>query len=409
MIDGDPGAGKTTFIKRLCYIWAQNVLHPRERQTESFLHPVEREAKSDLNSVESEAESVVNSIEREAENSTEGWEAEYIQKYIFVIPIILRLLSDEITIMEILKAQLKCLRIHEICALVRVLENQSSKLLLLFDGYDEYKGHSKFIANVINKDECADILTFTTSRPHAVEQLKRHTSQAVNQHVRLCGFSKKQVKQYVRQFFEYYELPPTEGEELTRILLEERPDILEVAKIPVRAEMVCTVWAFYGKLGKNLADVYELFVIHSIQRWENKEKAVTVHKNKKPLEEVIKQSTPLLLKVGKLANSWEKHNKLRTVFSTEELQDILDEDFDKVINMGILTKSHPSYILHDIKWSFPHLTIQEYFVAYFLQNTDDSKSINEFASRCKGTKYYKDVILSLRFCAPSILMWLTKY
>ena len=98
------------------------------------------------------------------------------------------------------------------------------------------------ISKVISKEEYPDVLSITTSRPHAVEQLSRQTSQAVEHHVRLCGFSKDQVKQYIKQFCEYHSKPPETGEELIRVLCDERPDILEVAKIPIRTEMICIVW-----------------------------------------------------------------------------------------------------------------------------------------------------------------------
>ena len=344
MVDGDPGAGKTTFIKRLCYIWAEGVLQaekPHTRETDT--------------------------------------EDEYLHNYLLVIPIILRLVSKEDNIIEIFESQLKCLNIHEICALANLLKSEPNQILLLLDGYDEYKGQS-IISKVITKEECTNILTVTTSRPHAVEQLRRHTSQAVEQLIRLCGFSKEQVKLYIKQFFEHYKLPTNTEEELIKTLFEERPDILEVAKIPIRTEMICIVWAVYSKLGKTLADLYEMFITHLFTHWQAKSKVPT---DKIPQNQVLDTSKYLFSKIGKLSNTWEKHNRLRIVFSTDELEDILGEDFEKVINIGILTKSHPSNILQESKWSFPHLTIQEYFVAYFLGNTEDSQFVDEFTSRCK--------------------------
>ena len=347
MVDGDPGAGKTTFIKRLCYIWAKGVLQaekPHTRETDT--------------------------------------EDEYLHNYLLVIPIILRLVSKEASIIEIFESQLKCLNIHEICALANLLRSEPNQILLLLDGYDEYKGQS-IISKVITKEECTNILTVTTSRPHAVEQLRRHTSQAVEQLIRLCGFSKEQVKLYIKQFFEHYKLPTNTEEELIKTLFEESPDILEVAKIPIRTEMICIVWAVYSKLGKTLADLYEMFITHLFTHWQAKSKVPT---DKIPQNQVLDTSKYLFIKIGKLSNTWEKHNRLRIVFSTDELEDILGEDFEKVINIGILTKSHPSNILQESKWSFPHLTIQEYFVAYFLGNTEDSQFVDEFTSRCKEYK-----------------------
>ena len=361
MINGDPGAGKTTFIKRLCYIWAQSVLHPEKRPAESDIHHGENDI---------EDGSVLHS----------DTEDEYLHKYTLVIPIILRFISKQNTLSDIFTSQLQCLNICEICALVDLAKCQPNELLLLLDGYDEYAGHS-FISKVISKEECTDILTVTTSRPHAVDQLRRHTSQAVEQHFRICGFNEAQVKAYIEQFCEYHRLPSDTGKELTKTLFEERPDILEVAKIPIRTEMICIVWAAYGKLGKTWADLYDLFIIHLIKRWETKQNHENVAKKELSQHQVLKTNQSILLKLGSLANTWEKQKRLKIVFSTEELDDILGEDFDKVIKIGILTKSHPSDILQKSNWSFPHLTFQEYFVAYFLGN--DISASEQFASKCK--------------------------
>ena len=303
----------------------------------------------------------------------------YLQKYIIVVPIILRLLSEENLLFDIFASQFSFLSLTEKCALVNLIEKNSKVILLLQDGFDEYSGMT-IISKVISKEEYPDVLSITTSRPHAVEQLRRQTSQAVEHHVRLCGFSKDQVKQYIKQFCEYHNKPPETGEKLIRVLFDEKPDILEVAEIPIRTEMICIVWMVYGRLGKTMADLYEMFIIHLIVHWTNKQ-GLTENK-----DNVTEQHKPLLLKVGKVCNQWEKCNRLRIVFSTKELKEILGEDFDKVIEIGLIVKSHPSNILEESKWSFPHLTIQEYFVAYLFGNDSSDTDISSFTAKCKNYK-----------------------
>ena len=312
-----------------------------------------------------------------------------MKKYGIVLPIILRLLSKENSIFDLVYSQFGFLSISEICAVVNCIETDEAHVLLLQDGFDEYSGGS-VISKILSKELYPNVVCLTTSRSHAIEQLRRQTSQAVEHHVRLCGFSEDQVKQYIKQFCEYHNKPPKTGEELIRVLFDERPDILEVAKIPIRTEMICIVWMVYGRLGKTLADLYEMFIKHLIVHWTNKQRLT---ENK---ENVTEQHKPLLLKVGKVCNQWEKYNRLRIVFSTKELNEILGEDFNKVIEIGLIVKSHPSNILEESKWSFPHLTLQEYFVAYLLGNDSNEANISSLIEKCKNYKVLRrcEVILT---------------
>ena len=135
---------------RDCYIWAQSVLHQGENQAQSLLHPEESQAQSVLHPEESHIQS-------------------FLHKYTIVIPIILRFVKEENTLMDMITSLFECLNVCQACAVIKLLENKPSEVLLLLDGYDEYTGHSKIMTKITNKEECADILTFTTSRPHAIE------------------------------------------------------------------------------------------------------------------------------------------------------------------------------------------------------------------------------------------------
>ena len=173
----------------MCNIWADGVLHPRERKEESV----------------------------EEEKDTKD---ECLHNYTLVIPIILRFVKEQKTIEDIFASQLQCLNVCEIAALTKYQETNPDKVLLLLDGFDEYRGRST-VDKVIRKMESPEVLCITTSRPHAIEQLTKDTSQAVDQHVRLCGFSDEQVKLYIEQFFVYHKLPRENGEKLKETLFEE--------------------------------------------------------------------------------------------------------------------------------------------------------------------------------------------
>ena len=343
-------------------------------------------------------------------------EDEYLRRYDLVIPIILRFVKQEDTMIDILNSQLKCLTTCQICALVEHFEQHPNKVLLLLDGYDEFTGSARsMMEKVIIKDEISDVLCITTSRPHAIEQLRRRTSHAVDHLVRLCGFSEKQVREYITQFCKYHKLPPEKGEKLIQKLFQERQDLLEVAQVPIRTEMICIVWNVHGKLGNTLADLYKLFIKHMIIHWKTKN--VPSNENKEEPDHILKKKNKeifykeILLEVGRIANSWDEYNRLQIVFTSSELKSALNTDFrfEDLLELGLVIKSHPSHVLDESKWSFPHQTIQEYLVAYFLGNinkvvtndnqvgtddnqivtndnqvvTDNKQVVTDFVTRCK--------------------------
>ena len=350
VIIGDPGAGKTTVVKRMCYVWAQSVLHPDHKSAEP----------------------------------------EYLQKYTLVIPIILRFITEQNSLMNIFDSQLKCLTVCEKYSLVKQCEQHPKKVLLLIDGFDEYTGRS-IVEKVITKENIPLVTCITTSRPYAIKGLRKNTSQAVEHIVELCGFSKEQIEQYINEFCKYRNISQQQADELIRTLREERKDLFEIATIPIRTEMICIVWAVHGKLGETLSDLYDLFVVHLITHLELK----TEDKSSVEPGLVLEKNKKLLTLVGKVANTWEKYGRLQIVFNAVELESTLTQIettemtatghyFNLVLKVGLLTKSHPSHTLDNSKFSFPHLTIQEYFVAYFIGNTEDNHCIDDFASLCKN-------------------------
>ena len=346
VIDGVPGAGKTTFIKRLCYIWAQavkgNTLEGQEELIECFS----------------------------------------IDDKIF-IPVILRLVKHEKTILEILFSQLSFLSISEMCSIVHLIKASPTSIILLLDGYDELSMYS-FIQKILTKEHQGEVFCVTTSRPHAIEQLKRLTSQAIDHHIKLCGFSDHQVMEYIQLFFIHHFNSADRAAPLISKLTSERRELLEMAHVPIRCEMICIVWAHYNKLGDTIAELYTLFIIHLLDHMKHK----YTPNSRESEHQLMARYHPVLMKIGKLANSWINKGRLCIVFTTQQVQECLGEYFNDAVRIGLITKSHPNSQLEQSQWSFPHLTLQEFMVAYHLAHTDDSE-IQEFIHNYKTYRMLK--------------------
>ena len=343
VIDGVPGGGKTTFIKRFCYIWAQAT-------TKNLLEEI----------------ALTFSIQDQ-----------------IVIPIILRLIKQEDNLIDILLSQLSFLTVQEACSIISLLNLNPKKVVLLFDGYDELKG-SKCINKLLTKENYPEVLCLTTSRPHAIEQLKRLTSQAIDHHIKLCGFSDHQVMEYIQLFFIHHFNSADRAAPLISKLTSERTELLEMAHVPIRCEMICIVWAHYGKLGDTIAELYTLFIIHLLDHMRHK----YTPNIRESEQQMMERYHPVLMKIGKLANSWINKGRLCIVFTTQQVQECLGEYFNDAVRIGLITKSHPNSQLEQSQWSFPHLTLQEFMVAYHLAHADDSE-IQEFIHNCKTYRMLK--------------------
>ena len=343
VIDGVPGGGKTTFIKRFCYIWAQAT-------TKNLLEEI----------------ALTFSIQDQV-----------------VIPIILRLIKQEDNLIDILLSQLSFLTVQEACSIISLLNLNPKKVVLLFDGYDELKG-SKCINKLMTKENYPEVLCLTTSRPHAIEQLKRLTSQAIDHHIKLCGFSDHQVMEYIELFFIHHFNSADRAAPLISKLTSERTELLEMAHVPIRCEMICIVWAHYGKLGDSIAELYTLFIIHLLDHMRHK----YTPNIRESEQQLMERYHPVLMKIGKLANSWIIKGRLCIVFTTQQVQECLGEYFNDAVRIGLITKSHPNSQLEQSQWSFPHLTLQEFMVAYHLAHADSSE-IHEFIHNCKTNRMLK--------------------
>ena len=348
VIDGVPGAGKTTFVKRLCYIWAQAT-----------------------------GKGIIEDIPET-----------FTVEDPLIIPIVLRLIKDENSLLDILLSQLSFLTVQEACSIVNLISEKPEKIILLLDGYDELKG-SNVINKLLTKEHHSEVLCLTTSRPHAIEQLKRLTSQAIDHHIKLCGFSQEQVQIYIQNYFVHHFGNKEKADSLFSHILSERKEILEMAKVPIRCEMICIVWAEYGELGKTIADLYTLFILHLLSHMKQK------YHPKSMKKATIEPYHDVLMKIGKLAYFYER-KRLCIVFTTEQVQEHVGEYFEDVMKIGLITKSHPTSKLQHSLWSFPHLTIQEYMVSYYLAHADES-SIQEFIDISKDLTALKRNTTILQF------------
>ena len=249
-------------------------------------------------------------------------------------------------------------------AVLNILEKNPEKVLIVMDGFDELRG-SDTIQSILKKNVYQKVKVMVTTRPHGLTLIRQLGSQSIDQLARILGFSKPQIQAYINQFYELNNAPKGGDVVLYDKLSNERKDLFRMASIPIRLEMICVVWNATGELGKTVTDIYIKFIQYLLDHMEKK-----CDKNPRSSETAIMNIyEDLLMNLGCLAFSWNKHNVLVTVFDYEEMKKVYENRLPDMINLGCLVKYHPSHALEKSSWSFTHLTFQEYFLAFYLSNT----------------------------------------
>ena len=345
-VSGQPGAGKTTFVKRLCQIWSKHKIK----------------------------DTLINLYS--------------LSQYVLVIPIILRLIRTKSTLSEILHSQLG-LNSLDIHAIMKCVDFMPNKVLLLCDGFDELI-QPEPIQSILNKSLHPHVKVIVTTRPHGITLLRQLGSQAIEGIANILGFNDQQISEYIVLFYKARK-NTSQGQRLYNHLINEKPHLLELARIPIRLEMICIVWSVREDLGEHLVDLYIRFIQYLLDHLEKKQSY-----KRTPENLIMDEYKPLLLRIASLANSWDRFGRLQTVMSYSELEERLSEYLQDAIDLGCIVKYNPSSNLSTSDWMFTHLSLQEFFLAYHLANTEDDKEIKEYTKKCSsiGRLQKQKVVLS---------------
>ena len=276
------------------------------------------------------------------------------------------------------------------------IRHNPERVLLIFDGFDEYSGRTK-----INKDDIpyrnseeermpvyflmkkivqGKILTgatmVTTTRPNAVSCMK---SLDFDKTVEILGFSTEQVNNYVEKFTKEADKAETIKQHITSNL-----NLVAFCYVPVNCFIICScLLELLGNTGftslpTRLTEIYSIavrmfyFSYDDDQYRHNKTEGQQYFL--KPFKELPSSVQNVFTRLGKIAFNGIQNGRL--IFESHEVKRLKSNGlFHRLPD----TKDHP-LAEGRAQYCFLHLTIQEFLAAKYLVDTLSSEQLRDFVA-----------------------------
>ena len=260
-------------------------------------------------------------------------------------------LKDVIRLSNVFAKEDKCMTE----GLVHYISNNQENVLLIFDGYDEYRsGLDSEIYEIFSRKSLRSCCVLITTRISKADELRGGDHEDL--HAEITGFSKVDRQQFMRRFLNSEEVSNLQAHLYTR-------ELEELAKVPLLLLLFCILWkegqsnSFPESKTKLYKDIVQFILNHSHSRRQTADKT----KTKQYVE--LKSFKEILSEIGKVAlQSLLKDDHL---FEYSQLSDSVRCD-DSVF-IGLLQITEYSETLRPIGMvSFIHKSIQEFLAAWYI-------------------------------------------
>ena len=246
-----------------------------------------------------------------------------------------------------------------------LLESDGENVLIIFDGADEVCGlmdsrDGSLLGALLEGRVLPKAHFIVSTRPGGCPLLQQHTTDFYE----ILGFDKEAVESYVKEFFKS---KPGKGEAMLSDLWA-RPDLMGGVYVPMNLLIFCSIYES-GVAGRSsfpatMTECYKSSIARTVTR-EKREK-------KNPTYEVVpSEMEPLLSTLGHLAYTSLNREPPDYIFQAADVRDTysiprstpLDEYFCGLLHL--YAAEEPGYSTHSTL-NFSHTTKQEYFAAYHL-------------------------------------------
>ena len=236
--------------------------------------------------------------------------------------------------------------------LVDYISNNQEKVLLIFDGYDEYRsGCDSEIYEIFSGNSLRSCCVLITTRISKADELRG----SEDLHAEITGFSQVDREDFMRRFLNSEEVSNLQHHLYTR-------ELQELAKVPLLLLLFCILWkegqskSFPNSKTKLYVDIVQFILNHSHSKQ-------TADKTKTKQYVELKSFKEILSEIGKVAlQSLLKDDHL---FEYSQLSDSVC--CDESIFIGLLQITEYSETLRPVGMvSFIHKSIQEFLAAWYV-------------------------------------------
>ena len=245
-----------------------------------------------------------------------------------------------------------------------ITTSQGNRIFFIFEGYDELPEKLReapvFAKLRENLPKCT---LMYTSRREACYQLR----QIAPHKIEILGFKEEQVDEYIDNAFKKF----VDGKEKALKLksqIKSNPAIRNIMAVPINVAIVCHLFLLIRTLPNTLTELYTLLCLNLILRHIIKYSLCDIDylKSLHDLPMGIKEEFD---KLCLIAYKGREDNKI--IFSSSDI-DQYNIDSKKLKCLGLLLIAPSTSVCgREKSYNFLHLTIQEFFAAFYISTLSD--------------------------------------
>ena len=337
IIYGQPGTGKTTFLKHLC----QRAASDEASDFSLILYfPLREKA-----------------VSKALKDDSNDHEAGLDQLLRYYIPV----------------------KKNSSASAKTLLESEGKNVLIIFDGADEVRGlmdsrDGSLLGALLEGRALPQAHFIVSTRPGGCPLLQQHSTLLYE----ILGFDEEAVESYVKKFFKN---DPGKGEAMLSDL-RARPDLMGGVYVPMNLLIFCSIYES-GVAGRSsfpatMTECYKSYIARTVTR--EKQKVKNTYRVDPSLADLPSDVTELLSSLGDLAFNGLTQESPHYIFQEGEVRDAFhgtvrhDETLDDSTFAGLL-HLHPDQDGLSSTLTFSHTTKQEWLAGYHISLLPEAEQV----------------------------------